>query len=97
MAGNLLSFAITIPFYSIDNNAYNFLSVLITAVSTRIPLQHHNHQYFRSYIASISLAAPNIFSSLIYAVFREISCNTIILVLVLSLVMLKEHVAKLLI
>ncbi len=48
MTGILLSFAITIRFYSINNNACYFLSVLLASVSTRIPLQHHNHQYFRS-------------------------------------------------
>ena len=47
------------------------------------------------YIAYISWAAPKIYYSLVHAVFQEISCNIIILVLVLLLVMLNEHLAKL--
>jgi hypothetical protein len=93
MAGNLLSFAITIRFYCIDNNACNFLSVLLAAVSTRIPLQHHNHQHFRSLHSLYQLGRAE--DILFFVVFREISCNVIILVLVLPLVMLNEHGAKL--
>ncbi len=92
MAGSLLSFAITIRFYSIDNNAYYFLSVLLIAVS--IPLQHHNYQFDRPLHSFYQLGRAEDLLFCGPCCIPGNRLNVIILVLVLPLVMLNEHVMQ---
>jgi hypothetical protein len=71
MAGSLLFFAIAIRFFSIDNNACNFLPALIAAMSTRIPLEQHKYQNYRSLNSFYQLGIAED----LHSVFLEISCN----------------------
>jgi hypothetical protein len=86
MAGNLLSFAITIRLIE----SITMYVIFYQCSSQLCPLAYHFNitiiNISAPYTAYISWAAPKIYYSLVHAsaVFREISCNIIILVLVLQ-------------